>query len=137
VQVQAYLFFNGRCEEAVEFYRRALGAELKMLLRYSESPDPHAPGAVAPGTENNVMHCSFRIGETTVNASDGQSVGGPDFKGFSLSLTVPDEASADRYFTALSDGGQVRMPLGKTFFSPRFGMVADRFGVAWIIYVVK
>jgi PhnB protein len=133
--VQPYLFFDGRCEEAVEFYKKALGAEVTMLMRYKDSPDPPPPGMVAPGSENKVMHTSFRIGETTVMASDGQCQGRPNFQGFSLSLTVPNEAEAERLFAALADGGQVQMPLTKTFFSSRFGMVADRFGVPWMIVV--
>jgi PhnB protein len=133
--VQPYLFFDGRCEEAVEFYRSALGAEVMMLMRYKDSPDPAPPGMVAPGSENKVMHTSFRIGEATVMASDGQCQGRPNFQGFSLSLTVPNEAEAERLFAALADGGQVQMPLTKTFFSSRFGMVADRFGVPWMIVV--
>jgi PhnB protein len=132
MQVQPYLFFEGRCEEAVEFYRRALGAEVEMLMRFKDSPEPTmAP----PGAADKVMHMSLRIGETTVLASDGRCQGQPGFQGFSLSLTVPNEAGAERLFAALADGGQVQMPLTKTFFSPRFGMVADRFGVSWMIYV--
>ena len=132
MQVQPYLFFEGRCEEALAFYRGALGAEVTMLMRFKESPDP---GMVAPGTGDKVMHASFRIGETTVMASDGRCQGPPSFQGFALSLTVPNEAEAERLFGALGDGGQVQMPLTKTFFSPRFGMVADRFGVSWMVYV--
>ena len=130
--VQPYLFFEGRCEEALGFYRGALGAEVTMLMRFKESPDP---GMVAPGTGDKVMHASFRIGDTTVLASDGRCHGAPSFQGFALSLTVPNEAEAERLFGALGDGGQVQMPLTKTFFSPRFGMVADRFGVSWMVYV--
>ena len=135
MQIQAYLFFNGRGEEAVEFYKKTLGAEVQMLMRYKDSPDPPPPGMVPPGSENKVMHTSLRIGDTTVMASDGQCQGQPSFQGFSLSLTVPNETEADRLFAALADGGQVQMPLTKTFFSPRFGMVADRFGVSWMIVV--
>jgi PhnB protein len=135
VQVQPYLFFDGRCEEALEFYRGALGAEVEMLMRYRDAPDPPPPGMVAPGSEGKVMHASFRIGETTVLASDGQCLGKPEFRGISLSLTVASEAEADRVFSALAEAGQVQMPLGKTFFSPRFGMVADRFGVSWMVIV--
>jgi PhnB protein len=135
MQVQPYLFFDGRCEEALEFYRRALGAEVLGLMRFKDTPEPHAPGMVPPGAENKVMHGSFRIGETTVLASDGQCGGRPNFQGFSLSLTVPTAAEAERLFAALADGGQVQMPLTKTFFSARFGMVADRFGVSWMLYV--
>jgi len=133
--VQAYLFFDGRCEEAIGFYRRALGAELTMLMRYREAPDAPPPGAVPPGSENKVMHASLRIGDTVMMASDGRCQGKPTFQGFSLSITVANEAEADRVFSALAEGGQVQMPLGKTFFSPRFGMVADRFGVSWMVIV--
>jgi PhnB protein len=132
MQVQPYLFFEGRCDEAIAFYHGALGAEVTMLMRFKESPDP---GMVAPGTGDKVMHASFRIGETTVLASDGRCQGAPSFQGFALSLTVPTEAEAERLFGALGDGGQVQMPMAKTFFSPRFGMVADRFGVSWMVYV--
>ena len=135
MHVQPYLFFDGRCEEAVEFYRIVLGAEVTMLMRFKDSPEPPPPGTVPPGSENKVMHTSFRIGETTVMASDGRCEGRPSFQGFALSLTVAHEAEADRVFAALADGGQVQMPLTKTFWSPRFGMVADRFGVSWMITV--
>jgi PhnB protein len=133
--VQPYLFFDGRCEEAIEFYRRALGAEVQMLLRFKDSPEPPHPGCQPPGTENKVMHAQFSVGETLILASDGRCTGQPQFQGFALSLTVPNEAEADRAFSALAEGGQVQMPLAKTFFSPRFGMVADRFGVMWMVYV--
>ena len=135
MKVESYLFFDGRCEEALEFYRVALGAEVTMLMRYKESPEPPPPGMCAPGSEDKVMHASFRIGETTVMASDGRGEGKPSFQGFSLSIAVPDEARARQVFEALGAGGQVQMPLGKTFFSPSFGMVADRFGVSWMVIV--
>src|SRR5882724_12595500 len=112
--VQSYLFFNGNCEEAVEFYRKALGAEVEFMMRFKESPEPPQPGMVPPGFENKIMHCSFRVGGTTLMASDGCSADQPEFEGFSLSLTVPSEAEADRAFAALAEGGQVRMPLTKT-----------------------
>lgn len=133
--VQPYLFFDGRCEEAVEFYRSALGAEVTMLLRYRDSPEPPQPGMVPPGSEDKIMHSSFRIGETMVMASDGRCAGQPSFQGFSLSISVAGDAEAERLFTRLADGGQVQMPLARTFFSPRFGMVADRFGVSWMVIV--
>lgn len=135
MQVQPYLFFDGRCEEAIEFYRKALGAEVTMLMHYKDSPEPHEPGMIPPGAENKVMHASLRIGETTVMASDGRCQEQPKFQGFALSLAASDEAEAERLFTALADGGQVQMPLTKTFFSSRFGMVADRFGVGWMVIV--
>jgi PhnB protein len=131
-QIQPYLFFDGRCEEALEFYRRAVGAEVSALMRFKESPDP---GMTMPGAADKVMHASFRVGDSTVMASDGRCQGRPTFEGFALSLTVPTEAEAERLFAALSDGGQVQMPLTRTFFSPRFGMLADRFGVSWMVYV--
>jgi PhnB protein len=130
--VQPYLFFDGRCEEAIEFYRHALSAEVNMLMRFKDSPEP---GRCASGAEDKVMHASFRIGDTTLMASDGRCEGKPDFQGFSLSLTPPNEVEAERLFASLADGGQVQMPLAKTFFSSRFGMVADRFGVSWMVYV--
>ena len=135
MQIEPYLFFEGRCEEAVEFYRRALGAQVTMLMRYKESPEPPPAGKLPPGSENKVMHASLRIGDTTVMASDGMLQGQPRFQGFSLSLTAPDTARANQLFTALADGGQVQMPLAKTFWSPLFGMVTDRFGVGWMISV--
>jgi PhnB protein len=133
--VQPYLMFNGRCEEAVEFYRKALRATLEFSMRFKESPEPPPPGMVPPGFENKIMHCSFRIGATTLMASDGCSPGEAKFDGFSLSITVPNEAEADRAFAALADGGKVGMPLAKTFWSPRFGMVQDQFGVSWMVSV--
>jgi PhnB protein len=133
MQVQPYLFFNGRCEEAFEFYRKAAGAEVVMLMRYKESPDP---GMHPPGMGDKIMHMTFRIGDSTISASDGHCEGQPKFEGFALSITPPDEAAAKRLFAALGEGGQVQMPLTKTFFSAAFGMVADRFGVSWMVYVV-
>ena len=133
--LQPYLFFNGRCEEALEFYKRALGAEVIALMRFKDAPEPHQPGMCAPGSENKVMHASFRVGDNTLMASDGRCEGKPSFEGFSLSLTVPDVAEAERLFAALGKGGQVQMPLSKTFFSKSFGMVADAFGLSWMVYV--
>lgn len=135
MQAQPYLFFDGRCEEAIAFYREALGAEVAMLMRWKDNPEPPQPGMVQPGTEDHVMHASLRIGESTIMASDGRCLGQPNFQGFALSLTVADIAQAERVFAALGQGGQVQMPLAKTFFSARFGMVADRFGVSWMIHV--
>jgi PhnB protein len=135
--VQPYLFFDGRCEEAIEFYRKKLGAEVTAMLRFRDAPEPHPPGMIPPGAENKVMHSSFRIGETEVMASDGECHGKPSFQGFSLTISVKNEPEAEHLFTALSDGGQVRMPMAKTFFSSRFGMVADRFGVGWMVIVAQ
>jgi PhnB protein len=133
MKVQPYLFFNGRCEEALDFYRKVLGAEVLMLMRFKECPDSPPPGEVPPGFDDKVMHACMRIGESQVMASDGMCSGKPAFEGVSLSLEVPSEAEADRMFSALGEGGQVQMPIGRTFFSPRFGVVADRFGVSWMI----
>lgn len=136
MQVEPYLFFDGRCEEAIEFYRRTLGAEVTMLMRWKDCPEqPKNKDMIPPGSENKVLHARLRIGEAAVMASDGQCAGKPSFQGFALSISAANEAEADRVFNALADGGQVQMPLGKTFFSPRFGMVADRFGVSWMVLV--
>ena len=132
MQVQPYLFFEGRCQEALDFYRRTVGAEVVASMRFKDSPDPTM---IAPGSEDKVMHAMVRIGETTLMASDGRCGGAASFQGFALSLTVADPAEAERRFAALGEGGQVLMPLAKTFFSPSFGMLADRFGVSWMVYV--
>ena len=133
--VQSYLFFGGRCDEALEFYRTALGAQVDFLMCCKESPEPLPPGRLPPGFEDKVMHATFRIGESTLMASDGCEEG-PKFAGFSLSLAVPTQAEADRAFAALAAGGQVQMPLTKTFWSPCFGMLTDRFGIGWMISIV-
>lgn len=132
MQVQSYLFFDGRCEEAIDFYKKTLGAEVGMLMRWKDSPDK---SMCTPSNENKVMHASLKIGESRVMASDGRNTGNPEFKGFALSVNAKDEADADRLFTSLSAGGKVMMPLGKTFFSPRFGMTTDKFGVNWMVIV--
>jgi PhnB protein len=131
--VQPYLFFGGRCEEALEFYKAAVGADVLALMRFREAPEQH-PG-LAPGNENKVMHAAFRIGQTTLMASDGRCDGEPRFDGFSLSITVRDEAEPDRVFNALAQGGKVEMPLSETFWTSKFGMLEDKFGVGWMISV--
>ena len=138
MKVEPYLMFEGRCDEALEFYRRALGAEVTMLMRYKDNPEPAAGAGCAEGTgpgprPEMVMHAAFTVGETLVMASDGMGSGQPNFTGVSLSLSVADEAEARRRFDALAEGGQVQMPLTKTFFSQAFGMLADRFGVSWMV----
>jgi PhnB protein len=135
MQIQPYLFFDGRCEEAIEFYRRTLGAETVMLLRWKDCPEPAQPGMIPPGSENKIMHGRLKISGSTVLVSDGECRGKASFQGFSLSVTVANNTEAERVFAALGDGGQVQMPLGKTFFSPAFGMLADKFGVSWMVYV--
>ena len=134
MHVQPYLFFNGQCEAALAFYQQAVGAEIDMLMRFSESPDPTPPDLVPTEWGNKVMHCSFRIGHTVVMASDGCAPD-PEFKGFSLSLSVHDAAAAETVFAALAEGGEVQMPLATTFWSPRFGTLTDRFGVSWMVGV--
>jgi PhnB protein len=131
MQVQSYLFFDGRCEEALQFYSKHLGAKVEMLMRYKESPEPPPPGQNMPG--DKIMHGALRIGETQLLVSDGYCSGKPRFEGFSLALTAADDAEAKRLFNALADGGKVNMPLSKTFFASSFGMVADRFGVGWMV----
>jgi PhnB protein len=132
--IQPYLFFDGRCDEALAFYRNALGAEVTMLMRHRDNPE-RDPAMEPPNAADKVMHARVQIGDAVFFASDGRCQGHPEFKGFALSLTTATVAEADRMFAALADGGQVLMPLAKTFFSPRFGMMADRFGVMWMIYV--
>jgi PhnB protein len=132
MQIQPYLFFDGRCDEAIEFYRRTLGAEVAMIMRFKDCPDQ---GMITPGTENKVMHASLHIGDTVVLVSDGKCTGQMAFQGFALTITASDDAEARRLFSALGDGGQVQMPLGKTFFASSFGMLADRFGMTWMVLV--
>ena len=130
--VQPYLFFEGRCDEALAFYRGAIGAETTLRMTYGDSPDP---STCTPGTQDKVMHAEFRVGAATLMASDGRCSGQASFNGFGLALPAQDPADAERLFNALAAGGQVTMPLAKTFFSPSFGMVADRFGVMWMVMV--
>jgi PhnB protein len=130
MQVQPYLQFDGRCEEAIEFYKSALGAEVEALMRFKDAPDP---AMAPPNSGNKILHSCFQIGGTRVMASDGYCKGNPEFQGFSLTITTQDKDETDRLFKALEKGGDVRMPLAESFFSPRFGMVADRFGVSWMI----
>ena len=132
MQIQPYLFFDGRCDEALAFYQKALGAKVEMLMRFKENP---SPAASPPGSDDKVMHSCMRIGDAAVMASDGNCAGKPSFQGFSLSLTAKDVPEARRLFAALGEGGQVQMPFAQTFFSPGFGMVADRFGVSWMVIV--
>ena|SRR5580658_8591050 len=132
MQVQPYLFFDGRAAEALDFYKQAIGASVKMLMRWKDSPDQ---SMCTPANAEKIMHAQFEVGETTIMASDGRNSGAPKFDGFALSIAAKSEAEAEKLFGALSDGGEVTMPLGKTFFSPRFGMLADKFGVHWMILV--
>jgi len=135
MQVEPYLMFNGRCEEAVDFYGAVLGAEVEMLLRFRESPDEPPPGIMPADWSDKIMHCALKIGSTRVMASDGCASDDAGFKGVCLTASVATEQEADRVFAALSEGGHVTMPLGKTFFSPRFGMLTDRFGLGWMVIV--
>ena len=135
MKVQTYLFFDGRCEEAVEFYRKTIGAEVTMLMRFKDSPEKPSEGQRPPNSGDKVMHCSFKVADTEILASDGNCTGNPNLQGFSLALQVPSEPEAKRLFAALGDGGQVQVPMVKTFFSQSFGIVADRFGVSWMVLV--
>ncbi len=130
MQVQSYLFFDGRCDEALEFYKKAIGAKVEMLMRYKDAPDK---SMCTPGSEDKVMHAQFEIGGAKLMASDGRNTGHPNFQGFALTISAGSEGEADKLFAALGDGGQVTMPMAKTFFSPRFGMLADKFGVNWMV----
>jgi PhnB protein len=132
MQVQPYLFFDGRAAEALDFYKQAIGANVKMVMRWKDSPDQ---SKCTPANAEKVMHAQFEVGETTIMASDGRNSGAPKFDGFALTIAAKTEAEAEKLFGALGEGGQVTMPLGKTFFSPRFGMLADKFGVHWMILV--
>jgi PhnB protein len=134
VKLQPYVYFDGRCEEAIEFYRKAIGAELVMMMRFKESPDQ---SMISPGVGEKVMHATLRIGDTMVQMSDGRCGGEAKFAGFSLALRPSSDAEAEKIFKALSDGGTVTMPLAKTFFASSFGMLADRFGVPWMIIVER
>jgi PhnB protein len=133
MQLTPYLFFDGRCEQALAFYRQALGAEILMQMRYREAPDPPPPGMLPPGSDDKIMHSQVRVGGAEFMASDGSCKGKPAFQGFSLSIGVPTEGEVDRIFAALAEQGRVDMPAGKTFWSARFGMVTDRFGVQWMV----
>jgi PhnB protein len=135
MQIEPYLFFDGRCEEAVEFYKKAVGAKVEMMMRFKDSPEKPQPGMMPPGSENKIMHTTLTIGGSKIMASDGHCSGKANFQGFSLSITAKNEAEAKRLFTALAEGGEVRMPLAKTFFSPSFGMLADKFGLGWMVIV--
>ncbi|HZR60150.1 MAG TPA: VOC family protein [Xanthobacteraceae bacterium] len=134
MQVQPYLFFDGRCDEALEFYKNAVGAKVGMLMRFKDAPDQTG---ITPGSENKVMHAQFEIGDTVVMASDGHNSGQPKFDGFSLAVSANSEAEAERLFNALGEGGKVTQPLTKTFFSPKFGMLADKFGVHWMVLAAQ
>ena len=135
MRVEPYLFFEGRCEEALEFYKKAVGAKVEALLRYKDSPQPPPPGMNAP--PDKVMHALFRIGDTPVMASDGMCTGHARFQGFSLTLNARDDAEAKRLFGALAEGGQVQMPLAPSFFASSFGMLTDRYGVGWMVMAQK
>lgn len=134
-EIVTYLNFDGRCEEAIEFYKKTLGAQVEFMMRFKDNPEPPPPGQQTPGVENKIMHASLRIGNTPLMVSDGRCTGKTAFQGSTLAIRVPTEGDADRVFAALADGGKVTMPLEKTFFSPRFGMLTDRFGVGWMVLV--
>ena len=133
--LKPYLFFEGRCEEAIEFYRRALGAEVEMLMRYKESPEPPQPGWLPPGSENKSCHASLRIGQISLKVSDGRCAGKPNFQGFFLSLSAPTEAEADRLFAAPCRWRPGANASGQDLLFPAFRHGTDRFGVSWMVLV--
>jgi PhnB protein len=137
MQITPYMNFNGRAEEAIEFYKSKLGAQVQMSMRHSDSPDPPPPGMITPGTENKIMHASIKIGDSVLHLSDGRCTGATKFEGITLSLAVGSVPEAERVYAALADGGQAQMLLMETFFAQRWGMVADRFGVSWMVIVMK
>lgn len=137
MQIIPYIFFDGRCEEAIKFYQETLGAEVTMLMRFKDNPEPPAEGMGSPEWADKVMHASLRIGDSMMHVSDGYCMAQSGFHGFCLSITVADADKAEQKFAALADGGEVRMPMAKTFFSPAFGMVADRFGMPWMIHTTS
>jgi PhnB protein len=139
MRVEPYLNFDGRCDEAIEFYKSAVGAKVEMLMRFKDAPPAPANAECkpTPGTENKVMHCSLTVGDSRVMCTDGQNQGKETFTGISLSLTLSTDAEAQKAFAALGAGGSVMMPLGKTFFSSSFGMLKDKFGVVWMVIVMK
>jgi PhnB protein len=134
MQVEPYLNFDGRCEEALQFYKNAVGAKVTMLMRFKDSPDQ---SMISPGSENKVMHSAVQLGDSTVLMSDGRCTGKANFHGIALAISTKTEAEADKIFNGLADGGQVNMPMAKTFFSPKFGMLADKFGVGWMVLVAN
>ena len=134
MNLQPYVFFDGRCDEALEFYKSALGAKVDTLMRFKDAPDQ---SMISPGSAEKVMHAQIRIGDTTVLLSDGRNQGRPNFQGFALTITAANEAEADKVFGALAAGGAVTMPMAKTFFSPRFGMLTDKFGVGWMVLAAR
>jgi PhnB protein len=131
--VQPYVFFDGKCDEAIAFYSSAIGAKTQMLMRYKDCPDPQGKAACKPGTEDKVMHANVKIRDTEVLMADGHCGGNPKFEGFGLALQAKDNQDAEKLFAALSEGGNVMMPMSETFFAHRFGMVADKFGVMWMV----
>lgn len=140
-QVQTYLYFDGKCDEALAFYRDTVGAEILQLMRYRDMPlqpgsDTCVEQSMPPGCEDKVLHCSFRIGATELMASDGFCAGKPVFEGFALSLVLKDKDTVERTFARLAEGGEVRVPVDKTFFSPAFGLVVDRYGILWNVLAV-
>jgi PhnB protein len=131
------MHFNGCCEEALKFYGKVLGAEATFLMRYKDSPDPQSKACMAPGTEDKIMHANVKIRDTEIMMSDGQCLGElPKFDGVTLTLNV-SAAEADTIFNALSEGGKVQLPICETFFADKFGMVADKFNVPWMVLAAK
>lgn len=136
MHIQPYLNFDGRCEEAINFYKSAVGAKVNMMMRFSDSPEPLDPKMVPPGNESKIMHASFQIGDTVINGADCASQGRPNFEGISLTLNAASDAEAERVFNGLAEGGKIQQPLIKTFFASSWGVLVDRIGVSWMVVVM-
>lgn len=130
MQVNPYLLYNGNCEEAFNYYVRALGGKVDMMARYQGSP---AADHVPPEWASKVMHAQLSIDGEVLMAADAPPGAAKPPAGFAVSLQVEDPAKADRVFAALADGGEITMPIDKTFWARRFGMCVDRFGIPWMI----
>lgn len=131
--LDSYLFFDGNCAEAMNFYQRVTGGKLTAMMKYSESPQPQDPAHCGPGDMNRIMHASLVIDGRNLMASDTPQGQFKPMQGFSLSLFYETPEEAKQKFDMLSDSGQVFMPFGPTFWAKGFGMCVDRFGTPWMV----
>jgi PhnB protein len=136
MNVQPYLSFEGRAQEAIDFYKSAIGAKVDMIMHFKDAP-PDVQAQMSPESKDKIMHSAFHVGDTQIMATDGNCSGKTGFSGISLTLNASDNAEAEKLFAALGNGGQVTMPMSETFFADRFGMVADKFGVQWMVIAAK
>jgi PhnB protein len=131
MQLNSYLMFDGRCEEAFQFYTQVLGGKIEAIMKHTGTPaEQHAP----PEWRDKILHACLNVGGTKLMGSDMPPDSYEEPKGSFVNINVEDPAAAERIFHALEEGGAVRMPIAKTFFAERFGMVVDRFGVAWMVH---